>query len=158
MRTFARPANQGFTLIELMVALVIVGILAGIAYPAYTKHLLRSRRADAIAALTVVMQAQERYRSNVSNYASAVADLPNVNVAGITAHYQVTLEGVGATPSFATGYKATATPVSGGKQAADTVCKSFSVTLVGATPTYSAVGDPTGSGTDSDTSSLCWPR
>ena len=158
MCKLARPANRGFTLIELMVALVIVGILAGIAYPAYTKQVQRSRRADAIAALTVVMQAQERYRSNVSNYAALITDLPQVNIASVTPHYSVSLAGVGNPASFAIGYSATATPVAGGKQADDITCKSFTVTLVGATPVYTATGDPNGTGTDTNTSSLCWPK
>jgi type IV pilus assembly protein PilE len=72
--------------------------------------------------------------------------------------YSITLAGVGATPGFASGYIATATPVAGGKQAADVTCKTLVVTLQGATPTYSATGDPTNSGTDRDTSAECWPR
>lgn len=140
-----------------MVALVISGILAAIAYPAYTAHLQRGRRADALAALTAVMQAQERYRSNVSNYASSLTAL-NLDISKITPHYQVTLNGVGTTPSYDTGYIATATPVSGSKQGGDLSCKSFTVTLVGATPVYASVGDPDNTGTNRNTSSICWPK
>lgn len=158
MRMPCPTRRQGFTLIELMVALAIAGILAAIAYPAYTGQLQRGRRADAVAALTAVMQAQERYRSNVSNYASSLADL-GLDISKITPHYQVTLSGVGSTPSFDIGYVATATPVTGGKQANDTTCKSFVVTLKGATPDYSATGDPgNGGGGNQTTTNLCWPR
>lgn len=157
MRMFVRPRSNGFSLVELMVALVVAGILAAIAYPAYTSHLQRSRRADALAALTVVMQAQERYRSNVSSYAALLTDL-NLNIPDITPHYQITLSGIGATPSFDIGYIATATPVTGSKQAGDTTCKVFKVTLKGATPKYEATGDPQNTGTDQDTSALCWPK
>lgn len=158
MRTPSRTRGQGFSLIELMVALAVAGILAAVAYPAYTSHLQRSRRADAIAALTSVMQAQERYRSNVSSYASSLADLNNLNISQITAHYQITLNGVGTTPSFETGYVLTATPVSGGRQASDLACKSFTVTLRGASPAYSASGDPENSGSNRDTTAICWPK
>lgn len=157
MRTDNHPRPQGFTLIELMVALVVAGILAAIAYPAYTQHIARSRRADAVAALTVIMQAQERYRSNVSAYASAVTDL-NLDLSRVAPDYQITLAGIGTTQSFASGYKITATALSSGKQAGDKTCKSLSVTMTGAMPTYTATGDPNNSGSDSDTSSLCWPR
>ncbi|MCF8206037.1 MAG: prepilin-type N-terminal cleavage/methylation domain-containing protein [Methylotenera sp.] len=158
MRTDSRPRPQGFTLIELMVVLVIAGIVAALAYPAYTQHLSRSRRSDAMAALTVVMQAQERYRSNVSAYASTLADLSLQDLTRVAPDYQISLDGVGATPSFASGYKVTATARSSGKQANDKICKSLSVTMTGAMPTYTATGDPNNTGTDGDTSSLCWPR
>ncbi|NCT83457.1 MAG: prepilin-type N-terminal cleavage/methylation domain-containing protein [Comamonadaceae bacterium] len=157
MQTACRSRSPGFSLIELMVALVVAGILAAIAYPAYTAHMQRGRRADAIAALTAVMQAQERYRGNVSNYASSLSDL-NLDIAKITPHYQVSLSGVNDPPTFTIGYVATATPVAGGKQARDTACKSFTVTLKGATPGYTASGDPGNTGSSQDTSALCWPR
>lgn len=157
MRTDFHPQPQGFTLIELMVALVIAGILAAIAYPAYTQHLQRSRRADAIAALTLIMQAQERYRSNVSTYASSTTAL-GVDVSRVSPDYQISFAGVGTTPGYATGYKLTATALSTGKQAGDKTCKTLSITMTGAMPQYTSSGDPSGSGTDTDTSSLCWPR
>lgn len=157
MRISSRPRASGFTLIELMVALAIAGILAAIAYPAYVKQMQRGRRADAISALTAVMQAQERYRGNVSDYASTLAAL-NVDTTKIAPYYQVTLAGLGNNGSFATGYTATATVVSGSPQATDLPCKSMSVKMEGATPTYSASGDPNNTGNDIDTSSMCWPR
>ena len=153
MRTCTRPRSQGFTLIELMVALAVAGILAAIAYPAYTSHLLRGRRADAISALTAIMQAQERYRSNNASYASTVGDL-GVDISKITPLYDVTLSGA----NFNIGYVATATPISTGKQARDLTCKTLVMTLTGATPVYSATGDPSNSGTNRDTTSECWPR
>lgn len=157
MRMPRRSRRQGFSLIELMVVVVIAGILAAVAYPAYTAHLQRGRRADAVAALTTVMQAQERYRSNVSDYASTLTDL-NIDIAKITPHYQVSLSGIDDPPTFTTGYIATATPVAGGKQANDSTCKTFTVTLKGATPRYSATGDPGNSGASQVTTALCWPK
>lgn len=140
-----------------MVALAVAGILAAIAYPAYTSHMQRARRADAISALTAVMQAQERFRSNSATYASTVGAL-GIDITRITPLYDVNLAGVGPDATFDVGYAATATPIAGGKQALDVTCKTLTVTLVGSTPQYSATGDPSNSGSDSNTTNECWPR
>lgn len=140
-----------------MVALVIAGIIAAIAYPAYTGSVQRSRRSDALAALTAVMQAQERYRGNSSTYAATLTEL-GLDISKITPHYQVSLSGVGSPPGFNIGYSAVATPTLAGKQNSDVACKTLTVTMRGATPEYAATGDPSGSGTDQDTRSICWPQ
>jgi type IV pilus assembly protein PilE len=70
MYTFKRLS--GFTLIELMIAVAIIGILAGIAYPAYTDYVLRANRADGKAGLLNLQVAQEKYRANCSQYADGI--------------------------------------------------------------------------------------
>lgn len=62
--------QQGFSLMELMIVVAIVGILAGIAYPSYQNYVLRSGRADGQAKLMEVMQAQERFYSQNQTYAA----------------------------------------------------------------------------------------
>jgi type IV pilus assembly protein PilE len=71
-------ADSGFTLIELMIVLVIVGILAAIAYPSFQRYIIRSKRTQAQAALLQLMQQQERYYSQNNTYLafSAGADDP----------------------------------------------------------------------------------
>lgn len=149
---------RGFSLIELMVALVITGILAAIAYPAYTSHLQRSRRADAVAGLGIIMQTQERYRSNNSTYASSLSQLQISNLTAVTQHYDLSFAPVGTPAGYEIGYAVTATPLATGKQVSDITCKSLKVELKGALATYSAMGDPSNSGTDRDTSAECWPK
>ena len=61
-------ANHGFTLIELMIVVAIIGILASIAYPSYRNSVLKGRRAEARTAIAELMQQQERYMTQNNTY------------------------------------------------------------------------------------------
>lgn len=60
--------RNGFTLIELMVVVAVIGILASIAYPSYTRFMRDARRSDAHSALTRIAALQEKYFSQCSTY------------------------------------------------------------------------------------------
>jgi len=77
----ARKQAFGFTLIELMIVVAIIGILASIAYPSYTQYVLRANRAEAKAVLTETAQFMERYFTTNGTYVGG-ALLSNVSPKG----------------------------------------------------------------------------
>lgn len=70
MQTPARPLSlqTGFTLIELMIVVAVIGILAAVAYPMYTDQIRKGKRAEARAGLANLLQQQERYFTQRNTY------------------------------------------------------------------------------------------
>lgn len=62
--------QHGFTLIEVMVVVAIIAILAAIAYPSYSDYAFRARRADGKEMMMRIASAQERYYTNLNQYAT----------------------------------------------------------------------------------------
>lgn len=85
-----RQRNRGFSLIEIMIVVAIVGILAAIAYPSYRQQMLRTNRTEGMSALQEAASKQERYFSNNSTYAPDVATL-NVSAATEHGHYAISI-------------------------------------------------------------------
>ena len=120
--------HKGFTLIELMVALAIIGIIAAIAFPSYLKSAQRGRRSDAKSALSQAAQALERCYTQYGSYNSANCAEVTTLTAGTTSQQgYYTINFAVSTDITATTYKVTATPVAGGAQAKDTDCSTMTI-------------------------------
>ena len=113
----------GFTLIELMIAIAVVGILAAIALPSYQNYVLKSGRADAKTGLFEAAQMLERCFTRNSSYAACpgAAGYPRNTE---NDKYSISISAVGNTS-----FTVTATPL--GSQTKDTDCTSFTLTHTG---------------------------
>ena len=132
-----RKARRGFTLIELMIALAIVAILTAIALPAYQNSVTKSRRADAMAAISNIQLAQERWRGNNPAYSTDLAPTAlNVTAPPL---YSLAITAPNSTAgSLSRGYIVTATGQ--GAQANDTQCARLSVRLFDGNLQYAGCG------------------
>jgi type IV pilus assembly protein PilE len=100
-RESAVARARGFSLIELMIAVAIVGILVAIAVPSYQEHLRKGRRADAQAFLTQVAQRQQQYLLDARTYAADLTELNLAPPASVSDHYRVSIAAsMGPPPAF----------------------------------------------------------
>ncbi|QYJ94861.1 type IV pilin protein [Shewanella spartinae] len=116
---------KGFTLIEVMITVAIVGILAAIAYPSYIDYVTKSGRAEGVAAVMEVANLQEQYYLDNRTYASDLTKL-GMNASPFVTeheHYKVTSTG-GAT------FRVTATAI-GSQASRDTACATITMTDAG---------------------------
>lgn len=140
------PKKAGFSLMELLIAVVIIGILAAIAYPSYQSQVLRTKRTSAKTALSSLATEQEQFRGNRKRYASTLSELGF----GASTLYLDTDGNLETSSSGATIYAITLT----GYGASSTANCSSSGSA--GSHSYTLKATPQGSqSTDSDCASLC---
>jgi type IV pilus assembly protein PilE len=121
---------QGFTIVEILVALAIVALLASFALPAYRDSTLRAGRADGKAALMQVASDQERFYSNNFSYSTNAVPLAATPAATLTSrdgNYVISVAAC-AGGAIANCFVASAAPQ--GSQVADT-CGTLTINQLG---------------------------
>ena len=137
-----RENHKGFTLVELMIVVAIVGILAAIAYPSYQEQVRKSRRADCAGELTLLANAMERFFTLNGTYTGASVTGANpifpdeCPIDGGTASYDFDVN----VTNLGLGYTVTAAPK--GPQAGDK-CGTLTLTHTGDQDVSGATGGMT---------------
>lgn len=137
--------HVGFTLIEVMIVVVVIGILAGVAIPGYQNSVAKSRRAEARGQLLEMSQYMQRFYSQNDSYAAdrggtsvtvpaVLATVPKTAVAG-AGTYDISFSGVPSVGAFTV----TAVPRAGGPMASDR-CGSFVLDQTGRRTLSGATG------------------
>lgn len=136
--------SKGFSLIELMIVVVIIGVLGGIAYPNFVNYLKRTHRGEIAELLTESAQTLERHYSRAGSYANTTTPYVVTTADPVgNAYYSMAVNRQAAT------FTLTATPIAGTMMAGD-VCGSFQIDNTGNRTNPSA--------TSGTTVATCWGR
>ncbi len=119
--------QHGFNLVELLIAVAIIGILGSIGYSSYVGYMVDSRRAEATGRLLQLAQTQEKYYAENDQYAPSVADL-GVAATTVNGYYDLSIS---TSDSSNQDFSISASPPSDGIQASDTECATITISSIG---------------------------
>lgn len=117
--------QSGFTLIEVMIAVVIIGILASIAYPSYTQYVTRTYRDSAKACLSEYAHAMERRYSTKLSYEGESPKLECASASSLNSRYKIEVTNIAQST-----FTVTATPL-GVQAAKETQCGTMTINQKG---------------------------
>ena len=146
LHSHAIPRTAGFTLVELLIATSIAGVLASVAYPTFAGALRKVRRSDALFAMLQLQTARERSRSGNVRYGT----LAEVGIASMAPGGNYLLSVTEPSP---TGYVAFAQAT--GAQQRDHECRHLSIAVESGDPTYRS-GETGAAANDEPASRNCW--
>jgi type IV pilus assembly protein PilE len=128
--------HTGFSLIELLITIMIVGIISAIALPSYSNYMFKSRRNDAKDALLKLQAAEEKFRSNNPQYTSDANALEGISGQSLEGYYAINIANANGVQ-----FVATAEAISTGKQAGDNECQKFAINQDGPVTTAGFAND-----------------
>jgi type IV pilus assembly protein PilE len=146
----ATPSARGFTLIELMIVVAVAALLLAVAVPSYLDSVRKGRRAEAVAALTRLQQAQERHRANSTQYAATFAAL-TASAPSATEHYGLVINA-----ADAGSYTITANAKPGSPQFGDQRCRGLRIRAASGALNYESLD--AASAVDTTNANRCWAR
>lgn len=117
--------RSGFSLVEMLLVVVLIGILGAIAYPAYQQYVLRSYRVEAI---TILLELANRQEQHLADYGQYTADWQGLGISSVlssSGRYQVQLTLSNDNQAYVLSMHAQ------GAQLADTECLSYTLNQFG---------------------------